>query len=561
MRNTLGLLVICAVWALPARPQEAGQKRADPPAQRNTATGDKGVVVSGTAPATAAGVRILEQGGNAADAGAATLLALSATAYTVFCIGGEVPLIVYDAAKKDVKVLAGQGAAPLDPKATEWYLQNGIPDGEVKAAATPAALDAIVTLLKMYGTKSFSEVVQPTLTILDAGGPTSYREAGRTIETGRNWRGDLAATFRKLAAAEAAAKGSREQRLQAVADRFYRGDVAQDLEKWYIQKGGFLRRADLAAHKTLVEDPVHASYRGYTVYKVGAWTQGPYLLEALRLLEGFDLKAMGFLSPDYIHVVTEATKLAVADRDEYYADPNFIEVPLTALLSDRYTRIRRPLIDMKKASLEIRPGDPYNMKPVKQLTSPSDSRRGTTMMCVADRWGNVIAATPSGLDSIAGVAGETGIMHGTRLTSLNTRKGTPNVIEPGKRPRVTLSPTLIFRDGKPVVAISVAGGDMQDETAIQLILDYADFGMSAEQAYRAPRFATFHFTSSFGQEKPKLGSLQLNSRIGNDVAEELKRRQHDVTTTSTANSWPVLIVIDPATRTASAAGTAAGNAP
>jgi gamma-glutamyltranspeptidase / glutathione hydrolase len=543
---------------LQAGPQDAGQKRAGSANQQNTATGDKGVVVSGTAPATAAGVKVLEQGGNAADAGAATLLALSATAYTVFCIGGEIPVMVYDAAKKHVKVLAGQGAAPLDSKAIEWYLENGIPDGEVKAAAVPAALDAIVTLLKRYGTKTFGEVVQPTLVILDAGGPTSYRQAGRTIETGRNWRGDLAATFRKLVEAEAGAKGSREQKLQAVADRFYRGDIAEDLEKWYIEKGGFLRTADLAAHTTRVEDPVQAPYHGYTVYKVGPWTQGPYLLEALRLLEGFDLKAMGFLSPDYIHVVTEAMKLALADRDEYYGDPNFVKVPLQALLSDRYTRIRRPLVDMKKASLEIRPGDPYNMQPVKPPSSPSDSRRGTTTMCVADRWGNVIAATPSGLDSTAGVAGETGIMHGTRLTSLNTWKGTPNVIEPGKRPRVTLSPTLVFKDGKPVVAVSVAGGDMQDEAAIQLILDYVHFSMSAEEAYRAPRFSSYHFTSSFGQGKPKLGSLQVNARISNEVIEELKKRQHVVTATTAANAWPVLIVIDPRSKSASGAGASAG---
>jgi gamma-glutamyltranspeptidase/glutathione hydrolase len=201
------------------------------------------------------------------------------------------------------------------------------------------------------------------------------------------------------------------------------------------------------------------------------------------------------------------------------------------------------------------------MKSVKPLTSPTDVRRGTTMMCVSDRWGNVIASTPSGLDSTAGVAGETGIMHGTRLTSLNTWKGTPNVIAPGKRPRVTLSPTMIFRDGKPIVAISVAGGDMQDEAAIQLILDYADFGMSAEDAYRAPRFATYHFTSSFGQEKPKLGSLELNARIPAAVADELKKRGHAVTTATSTNSWPVLIVFDPATGTASAAGSAAGAVP
>jgi gamma-glutamyltranspeptidase/glutathione hydrolase len=558
MRKVIPLLAVFGLVTLPALAQDAGRKKGRPANAQGAASGDQGLVVSGTGPATAAGVQILQRGGNAADAGAAALLALSVTAYNVFCIGGEVPVMVYDAAHKDIKVLAGQGAAPLDPKAIDWYLEHGIPGGEVKAAAVPSALDAIVTLLKMYGTRSFGEVVQPTLAILDQGGPTSFRSAGKTIDTGRNWRGDLAATFRKLAEAEAGAKGTREQKLQAVADRFYRGDIADALEKWYIEKGGFLRKADLAAHRTRVEDPVHALYRGYAVYKVGPWTQGPYLLEALRLLEGFDLKAIGFLSADYIHTVSESMKLALADRDEFYGDPNFVKVPMQELLSDRYTELRRPLIDMSKASLEIRPGDPYNMKPVKTPTSPHDTRPGTTTMCVIDRWGNVIAATPSGLDSTAGVAGETGIMHGTRLTSLNSWKGTPNVIAPGKRPRVTLSPTLILRDGKPVVAIAVAGGDMQDEAALQLILDYVHFGMSADDAFHAPRFSTYHFTTSFGQGTPKLGNLQVNPRIPADVVEELKRRQHEVTVNGATNAWPAMIVIDLGTKRAFGSGSASG---
>jgi gamma-glutamyltranspeptidase/glutathione hydrolase len=410
--------------------------------QQHAASGSKGLVVSGSVAATAAGIRMLEQGGNASDAGAATLLALSVTQVGAFCIGGEVPVLLYDAAKKDVKVLSGQGAAPLDPKAIDWYMRNGIPGGDVRSAAVPAALDLIVTLLKLYGTKSFEDAVQPTLAILDAGGPTWYIDTseGRRVETGRNWHSQLAVTFRKLIEAERKAGESRSDRLQAVADRFYRGDIADALERWYIAQGGFLRKTDLAAHKTRGEDPVHAGYRGYTVYKCGPWTQGPYLLETLRLLEGFDIKGIGFLSADYIHVVIEAMKLGLADRDEHYGDPLFVDVPMKALLSDEYTRIRRPLIDMSKASLEVRPGDPDHMRPLKTPMTAPPSQGGTTTMCVADRWGNVIAATPSGLGSTAGVAGDTGIIHGSRLVSLNTWKGHPNCIQPGKRPRVTLTP-------------------------------------------------------------------------------------------------------------------------
>src|SRR6185437_13856911 len=238
----------------------------------SVAAGSQGVVVSGKSAATAAGINILEYGGNAADAGAATLLALSVTYVGAFCVGGEVPILVYSAGQKNdqktVKLLEGQGEAPRDPKAIAWYMAHGIPDGDVKAAAVPGTIDAIVALLKLYGTKSFEEVVQPTLAILDAGGPSWYIDtgSGQKIETGLNWQADMAVTFRKLVQSEKAAKGTRQQKLEAVSTRFYRGDIADALEAWYIEKGGFLRKADLAAHKTPVVDPLKTTYRGYTVY-------------------------------------------------------------------------------------------------------------------------------------------------------------------------------------------------------------------------------------------------------------------------------------------------------
>ena len=527
--------------------------------QQHTASGSEGLVVSGRAAATAAGIRMLERGGNAADAGTATLLALSVTQVGAFCIGGEVPVLIYDAAKKDVKVLSGQGAAPLDPNAIDWYMKNGIPGSDVRSAAVPAALDAIVTLLSLYGTKSFEDAVQPTLAILDAGGPTWYIDTsdGRRIETGQNWQAELAATFRKLIetehkAGEAERTGSGQFRIAStVVTSRTRWSI------WYIEQGGFLRKTDLAAHKTRVEDPVHADYRGYPIYKCGPWTQGPYLLETLRLLGGFDIKGMGFLSADYIHVVTEAMKLGLADRDEYYGDPLFVDVPMPALLSDQYTRIRRPLIDISKVSLEVRPGDPDHMRPLKSPMPVAPSQGGTTTMCVADRWGNVIAATPSGLGSTAGVAGDTGIIHGARLVSLNTWKGHPNCIKPGKRPRVTLTPTLVLKDGKPVLAISVAGGDLQDQAAIELILDYVEFGMLPEQAVSEPRFATTHHTGSFGQDKPKLGTLQVNVRVDESVRDELSKRGHVLTTTRGGVGGVNMLFLDPKSNVAFGAGPAA----
>ena len=524
----------------------------------SVAAGNHGVIVSGKPAATAAGIKILEQGGNAADAGAATLLALSVTYVGAFCVGGEIPILVYSADQKTVKLLEGQGEAPRDPKAITWYMKNGIPDGDVKAAAVPSTIDAVVTLLKLYGTKSFQEVVQPTLAILDAGGPSWYIDTGsrERIDTGVNWQADLAVTFRKLVESEKAAKGTRAQKLQAVSDRFYRGDIADALEAWYIEKGGFLRKADLAAHKTAVVDPLKTTYRGYTVYKAGPLTQGPYLSQTLRLLEGFDLRKMGFNSADYIHTVIEAEKLALADRDEYYGDPNFVKVPMQELLSDHYTKMRRELIDPKKASLELRPGDPYNMKPTKPPTITGPWHGGTTVMCVTDKFGNVIAATPSGLSSTAGVAGHTGIIHGSRLSSLNTFAGTPNVIQSGKRPRITLSPTLLFHDNDPVMAISVAGGDQQDQAALQVILNYVEFGMSPEEAFKAPRFSTTHFISSFGQERASLGSLSVPNTLPEGVQADLRARGHAISASRGGVGGVALIGIDPETKQATAVGPA-----
>ena len=526
----------------------------------SVAAGSQGVVVSGKPAATAAGVKILEQGGNAADAGAATLLALSVTYVGAFCVGGEIPILVYNAEQKNVKLIEGIGEAPRDAKAIAWYMKHGIPDGDVKAAAVPSTIAAVVTLLKLYGTKSFEEVVQPTLAILDAGGPTWYIDTGsdQRIETGVHWQPDLAVTFRKLVESEKAAQGSREQKLQAVSDRFYRGDIADALEAWYIEKGGFLRKADLAAHKTPVVDPLTSTYRGYTIYKTGPLTQGPYLLQTLRLLEGFDLKKMGFNSANYIHTVIEAEKLALADRDEYYGDPNFAKVPMQQLLSDQYTEMRRKLIDPKKASLELRPGDPYNMKPTKLPTITGPWHGGTTVMCVTDKFGNVIAATPSGLSSTAGVAGRTGIIHGARLTSLNTFAGTPDVIEPGKRPRITLSPTLLFHDNHPVMAISVAGGDQQDQAAIQIILNYVDFGMGPVEAFKAPRFSTEHFISSFSQDRARLGSLSVPKSLPGEVQADLRARGQVVTVSREGVGGAALIGIDSKTKQATAVGPAAG---
>jgi len=512
------------------------------------AAGSRGVVSSGNEQATRAGLQILEAGGNAADAAVATLLALSVKTIGAFCIGGEVPLIYYEAASGRVTVLNGQGGAPLDSAAIAWYYKNGIPGNDIRSAAVPAVVDLCVTALKRFGTRSFSQTAAPTLALLDAGGPEWYRDTsdGDTIHTGRDWYADLAVTLRKLNEAEKRSRGAREEKLQAVADRFYRGDIAEDLEKWYIQEGGFLRRADLAAHITRVEAPVTLHYKGYTICKCGPWTQGPWVLQALRLLEGYDLKGMGHNSPDYIHTVAEAMKLALADRDEYYGDPEYVRVPLGELLSDSYTALRRPLIDPGKASAILRPGDPYGMRALR----PEGGRvfpamGGTTICAVSDRWGNVAVCTPSGLGSRAGTGGATGITHGTRLVIFNTWPDHPNRIEPGKRPRITLTPTLVLRNGRPALAISVAGGDMQDQAALQILLNVIEFGMHAEAAWSARRFSTNHFIGSFGQDPPRLADLHLPDTLPLEVIDDLEQRGHRVTTTRENPGGVALLLWEP----------------
>ena len=514
-------------------------------------SGVGGAVAAGEADSVAAGIRLLEKGGNAADAAAATLLALAVTDYGLFAIGGEVPLIIYDAGKKEVKVLSGLGAAPLDPKAIQWYYKNGIPaNGSMKSALVPGAVDLVITALKLYGTVSFKQAVQPTLDLLDA-------EA-------EPWHADLAVTLRKLVAREAETAGSRREKLTAVRDRFYKGDIADDLEAWYIKSGAFLRKSDLENHRTRVEDPVSVTYRGYTIFKCGPWTQGPYLCQTLKLLEGFKLRKMGHLSASYIHTVVESLKLALADRDEYYGDPRFTRVPLTSLFSDEYTGLRRKLIDPENASILIRPGDPYGPGPLKVEAEPVESNsdipvQDTTTCVVADRWGNVVAATPSA-NLVGNQPGPSGVTQGNRVRSLNTTPGHPNRVQPGKRPRITLTPTLVLKEGKPVLAISVAGGDLQDQTSLNMILNHVEFGMLPEQAVTAPRFNTFHHQDSFDPNPDRAatvtgpGRMRVNKAVSDDVLRELEKRGHKVSTTGGAIAYPVMIYIDHENKMIHAAG-------
>ncbi len=507
------------------------------------ASGKVGAVAAGAAGAVEAGIRMLEQGGNAADGAAATIFALQVTDHGACCIGGEVPLLIYPAQSGAVKALSGMGRAPLDRGAIDWYMANGIPGpGDIRMAPVPSVVDLCITTLKTYGTMSLAQVLAPTLELLDAGT--------------REWEPKLAATLRKLVEEEGVTNGSRAEKLQAACDRFYGrnkrcSDVAEDLEADWVDMGGFLRLADLQHHRTTIEEPVCVDYKGYTVAKCGPWTQGPALLQALRLVEGFDLAAMGHNSADCIHVLTEALKLAMADRDAHYGDPDFAEVPLDILLSDAYSALRRPLIDLATAAPEARPGDPHKMLAVAENGVFRPGGEGTTTCVVADRWGNMVSATPSAnVDHSYTSGGRTGVTYGNRLRSLNTTPGHPNCIAPGKRPRITLTPTLVLKDGQPVAGISVAGGDRQDQMALNLLVDWIDFGMSVADSVTAPRFCTFHHQNSFDPNPQRdrtftnAGALEIGEGVDAGVRDELGRRGHPLEVRGGAIATPSMLCRD-----------------
>lgn len=523
-------------WALPR-----SQAQGEPPTWY--AEGYRGAVAAGGRPAAAAGLKILQAGGNAADAAAATIMALGVTDSTLFCLGGEVPIMVYDARRDIVEVIAGQGAAPRLATA-EFFRKrpDGIPATGLLSATVPAVIDAIVTLLERHGTKRFAEITSPTIKLLE-----TPKEP---------WQRDLKRTLEAMCQMEAL-HADRIQGLRAVSDYFYRGQLAEDIDRFSRKNGGLLRYEDLATHHTPVEQPAAVFYRGHSIAKCGLWTQGPAMLEALQLIDRFDKKGMKPGSADAIHLQVEALKLAFADRDEFYADPNFNRWPgILGLLDTRYAGARRQLIDMGKASLERIPGEPL-MRQARRLgttaaTGAGGPSRDTTTCLTADAAGNMVAATPSGWSGV--VAGETGIWLGTRLQSFSLDAKSPNVLLPGKRPRITLSPTLIFKDGKAVGAISVAGGDSQDQAGVQLVTGLIDFGLSPKEAIEVGRFHTDHLISSFRQKPPALGSLVLEKGVPDDVAAELAKRGHIVKKVDRPQSNPIVLTRDPATGLIRAAG-------
>jgi gamma-glutamyltranspeptidase/glutathione hydrolase len=526
-----------------------------------------------------AGYRILTQGGNAVDAGVASVLAASVTELNRFGIGGEMPVIIKMAGQPPI-VISGVGLAPA--KATvEFYARRQpepwedsarmppVPMQGILSAITPGVFDGLILALDKYGTKSFAEVVQPAIEDAEQGFPMLEEFGGMLHSYERilalwpdsmkffypegvpTTRGDifreptLAHTFKELVAAEKKAHGKRADKLRAVRDLFYKGSIAHRIADASQKYNGLITYEDLANFHADAEEPKMGTYRGYEIYKPGFWTQGPLMIEALNILEGFDLKAMGHNSPQYLHTVVEAAKLAFADRDEYYGDPKFSKIPEEILLSKEYAAERRKLIDPEQASIEHRPGSFGHRITLPTTTAAAGVANDTTCVNVVDRQGNAFNATPSGAWLPSVIMGDTGIPLTSRLQSFVMTPGHPNQLQPGKRPRVTLSPTMVTKAGKLELIMSTPGGDNQDQALLQVLLNILDFGMNPQEAVEAPRFQTEHFYSSFGNHEFVPGKLNLEGRISRSTVDALTKLGHRVTVTGdwSNSSAPTVIQV------------------
>jgi gamma-glutamyltranspeptidase/glutathione hydrolase len=538
----------------------------------------RGVVAAGHFLAAEAGLHILRSGGNAMDAAAAMGFALGVLEPHQNGIGGEVPVLVHSASEGKTFAVSGHGTAPA-AATIEKFREDGVPevvpgDGFL-GALVPPVVATWIKVLERFGTMRLAEVLTPAVEICERGfamtnglrgailgqaerfrneWPSSaakFMPGGEAPEAGSLWQQPtLAETFTELIEAEGTG-GSREAGLQAAHDRLYRGDIGEAIVQFQAETPcrdasgqehrGLLTMDDLAGYEARVEEPVAISYKGVTVNKCGPWTQGPVLCQALRLLEGFDLSSMGHNSPDYIHTVVECMKLAYADREFYYGDPLFVDVPFGKLLSDEYNEERRALVDVRRASMELRPGgyDPIRASQAHDvaLVFAGDAGWGndsgdTTKLEAADADGNMVSATPSGgwLMSSPVVPG-VGFPLGTRGQMFSLVAGHPNSLQPGKRPRTSLTPSLATREGGAWMSFGSPGGDCQDQWALQFFLNVVEFGMTLQEAAEAPTFFTSHFPSSFYPRRAEPGVLVVEGRIPDEVRIELQNRRHIVRVT------------------------------
>ena len=543
----------------------AGTDRA-PFTTRPVITGRNGVVTAGHYLAAAAGMEIMRAGGNAIDAGVAMGFCLAVLEPQSNGIGGESPMLIHHAASGRTVSINGQGVAPR-AATIDWFRQQGIdmiPGDGLLAATVPSQTSNWLLALQEFGTMTAGQILAPALDLAENGfamthglrrcidanqkryqeeWPSSaavYLKNGGAPDWGdRHRNADWAETFKALAQAEAEASGSRADGIEAGRRFFYEGPVAEKMaahcrdlsvmDASGSAHNGLLVYEDLASFRSQVEEPETVDYRGLDVYKCGPWCQGPVFLQQLTLLEGYDLQGMGHNSVEYIHTLTECAKLAFADREFYYGDPEFADVPLERLLSKSYAEERRRLIDPNSASMDLRPGD-VGPRPLKLILGDERSyNNDTTHLDAIDAEGNMIAATPSGgwIQSSPVVAG-LGFPLGTRAQMFSLDPEHPNCLAPGKRPRTTLTPSLARHQGRPWMVFGTPGGDQQDQWTLQFFLNVVDHGMNIQEALDAPTFHSQHFPSSFYPRAQHPGRLVVESRIAAETREALARLGHDV---------------------------------
>jgi gamma-glutamyltranspeptidase / glutathione hydrolase len=549
------------------------------PTQKPVLYGKNWMAITGKPLAATAGAYVFHKGGNAVDASCA-MLAATCTMWDVLSWGGETQAILYNPKTKKIIGINALGVAPTGATA-EFFKSKGMnypPQYGPLAAVTPGTPGGLLYMLAEYGTMSLKDVLTPAMQLAE-GYPIEAQTANaieRDKERIKEWpyakkvllphlgekreapvageifkQTDLLQTLQKLVDAEQQAlkKGkTRKEAIYAAYDRFYKGDIAKEFVRGAKEQGGLITEQDLATWKVLEEEPLHTTYKGIDVYKLSQWTQGPMMLQSLNILENFDLKGMGFNSAKYIHTIYQTLNLTFADRDFYYGDPyRAPEEPIKGLLSKDYAKERARQIDFNQNNAKTLPGDPYpfegKVNPyidyLKQSNvhpnniSPIDeeylknSFLGTTSVIAADKEGWIVSMVPSGGWLPACIAGNTGIGMSQRMQSFVTdAKLNPfNVVEPGKRPRVTLTPSLAMKNGKPFMAFGVQGGDTQDQNLLQFFLNVVEFGMNVQEACEAPNINSDQLYLSLGGEdrKPKPGSILLNDATPPYVRSELQK--------------------------------------
>ena len=533
-------------------------------------TGKTHMAAAGHYLATASAYRILEQGGNAVDAGVAAGITLNVVLPQYTSFAGVAPILIHHAGKQETVTISGLGRWPK-ASSIEYFNQHhgGEIPGGILRTVTPAAADAWLTAIKLYGTMTFEQVVTPALEIAEGGFPIPaslnralsragdafvgdeggglpwpstqeiFVPGGKPLETGEVLvQKDLARSFQRLIQVEKdnASRG-REDAIQAARDFFYHGEIAQEMVDFCQSQGGLLTMEDLADFHVGVEPPAVGSYKGIDLYACGPWCQGPANIQALHILEEFDLQAMGHNSADYIHTVLEALKLTFSDRHSFYGDQDFVDVPMEGLLSHAYAARRAALIDPNRGNPEMpaagdawayQGGKSNGRTPAHPEPVAGRLEADTSYVSVVDRWGNAFSATPSDSLGNAPIAKGLGFILSSRGSQSWLDADHPASLQPGKRPRLTPNPALAMKDGKVLMPFGTPGGDVQCQSMVQTFLNIIEFGMDPQQAIEAPRASTWSFPNSFWPHPYNPGLVGVEGRIDAGVVEDLRSRGHDV---------------------------------